>query len=79
MIPAHRVNGDSDHSALQKKYSLFGDFDYLATFVLAAMSANAVGQFRFVAVRALGEAGFPEGVVGFPVRGQKFYASSSAF
>jgi hypothetical protein len=34
---------------------LFGDFDDLAAFILAAVRANAVGNLGFVAIGTLGE------------------------
>ena len=44
-----------------------GGFDDFAALVLAAMGADAVRHFRFVAVRALGVRGFAQGVVGAAV------------
>jgi hypothetical protein len=42
---------------------LFGDFDDLTAFVLAAVRADAVGELLLVAVGAFGQAHFFEGIV----------------
>jgi hypothetical protein len=48
--------------------NLFGGcFDHFPAFVLAALRAHPVGQFRFVAVGALGESGLAQSVVGAAV------------
>jgi hypothetical protein len=42
---------------------LFGDFDYLASFVTAAVGAGAMGKFRFVTIGTLGASRGAERIV----------------
>jgi len=57
--------------------NLFGGcFDDFPAFVLAALRADTVGQLRFVAVRALGESGFAQSVVGAAVLGARIRVTS---
>src|SRR5207244_2633033 len=60
VISAHCVHGDGHHRA--SRSALF-DFNHFATLVLPAVGANAVGQFRLMAVRTFGDASRFQAVV----------------
>ena len=67
LIAPHRIYGNGYHSLrlTRSRRGLFRrGFDDFATLVLSALRADAVGLFRFVAVRALGARGLGQCVVG---------------
>jgi hypothetical protein len=54
----------------------FRNLDHFATFIAAAMRTGAVGEFRFVAIGALGVAGYAQMVMG-PARGRSLLGVSA--
>ena len=60
VVTAHCIHGDRQHERNAGEKLFFCDFDDFAALVLAALRAGAMGEFRLVAVGALGHAGHTE-------------------
>src|SRR5690349_8415114 len=60
MIAAHCIYGNGQHV---RKILLLFDFHYLAAFILATVGANAMREFRLMAVRTFRQTGGLQGIV----------------
>src|ERR1700678_1205110 len=76
VIAAHCVNRDGHHGMTISRTLFFRNLDHFATFIAAAMRTGAVGEFRFVAIGALGVAGYAQMVMG-PARGRSLLGVSA--
>ena len=61
MIAPHGVDRDRQHGRARRL--LFGDFDDFAALILSAVRANAMRQFRFVAIGAVRHHGAAQGIM----------------
>ena len=60
VVTAHCIHGDRQHERIAGEGLFFRDFDDFTALVLAAFRAGAMGEFRLVAIGALGKAGHTE-------------------
>jgi hypothetical protein len=69
LVAPHRVYCNGDHSLRLSRFVIFRllfgrGFDHFAAFILAALGADTVREFRLVAVGALGEGRLAQSVMG---------------
>jgi hypothetical protein len=71
MVAAHGVESESYHEKGRRERGragglCFGDLDHIASLVFSAMRANTVWELLIMAIRALGQAGGFQRVMGTP-------------